>query len=116
MAEIAQCTGNGTISIYPNGDVIRSADDTLSCAAKSKIAGGLKPVDILWVNVSNEEPHGKYGPVSATFVLTSQGIASHGSGSAIYYFPELETNPFGDSLPLDGRPGHWFYRTFESTQ
>lgn len=112
ITQVAQCTGNGSISIYPAGDVMRDSDGTLRCAAKSKIAGELKSLDILWVNVSNEEPYGKPGPMGATFVLTSYGIVNHGSGSAIYYLPKLETNPFGDSIPLKGKPGHWFYRTY----
>jgi hypothetical protein len=70
----------------------------------------LKSANILWVNVSGDQPYGQPGPFGAMFVLSSRGIVGHGSGSAISYFPNDARNPFGDSVPLDGTPGHWFYR------
>jgi hypothetical protein len=76
-------------------------------------AGNLRAVEICKYLVGSRKwqpTYGGQGPFSAMFVLSSRGIVGHGSGSAIYYFPALEKNPFGDSVPLEGTPGHWFYR------
>jgi hypothetical protein len=108
---ISQCEGRGTMSIYPDGHVLAIlSDEAVKCPSAKEIAAQLKAANVLWVNVSGNKPYGEPGLVGAMFVLSSRGIVGHGSGSAIYYFPELKTNPFGDSFPLEGTPGHWFYR------
>jgi hypothetical protein len=107
---ISQCEGSGTMSIYPDGRVLSSRVVTVKCPSTGEISILLKSANILWVNVSGDQPHGQPGPFGAMFVLSSRGIVGHGSGSAIYYFPNDARNPFGDSVPLDGTPGHWFYR------
>jgi hypothetical protein len=84
--------------------------NAVKCPSTGKISTLLKTANILWVNVSGAKPYGELGPFGAMFILSSRGIVGHGSGSAIYYFLESEENPFGDSLPLEGTPGHWFYR------
>ena len=106
---ISRCEGKGTISIYPDGHVL-SIGNAVKCPSTGEISTLLKAANILWVNVSGAKPYGELGPFGAMFILSSRGIVGHGSGSAIYYFPESEENPFGDSLPLEGTPGHWFYR------
>jgi hypothetical protein len=107
---ISQCEGKGTISIYPDGHVLSTIGNAVKCPSTGEISTLLKTANILWVNVSGAKPYGELGPFGAMFILSSRGIVGHGSGSAIYYFPESEENPFGDSLPLEGTPGHWFYR------
>ncbi|MCE5233127.1 MAG: hypothetical protein ABFC67_14390 [Mizugakiibacter sp.] len=107
---ISSCKGWGTISIYQNGRVIASEGDTIKCPQKNEIAKGLKKLGVLWVDVSGEEPYGKLGPMGGVFVLSSSGTVVRGGGSAIYYFPNEVSNPFGDSTPLAGSPGHWFFR------
>jgi len=107
---ISSCKGRGSISIYQTGRVIVSNDDTIKCPQKDKIVKGLKRVRVLWVDVSGEEPYGKLGPMSGVFVLSSSGTVVRGNGSAIYYFPKELSNPFEDSTPLAGSPGHWFFR------
>jgi hypothetical protein len=107
---ISQCEGNGTTSIYPDGHVFATVSDAVKCPSTQEISKLVKSANILWVHASSNRPYGEQGPFSAMFVLSSRGIVGHGSGSAIYYFPELEKNPFGDSFPLEGTPGHWFYR------
>jgi hypothetical protein len=102
---IYQCEGNGIISIYPDGQILSTRGNTVKCPSTGEISTLLKSANILWVLASNNK-----GPFSAMFVLSSRGFVGHGSGSAIYYFPDLEENPFGDSVPLEGTPGHWFYR------
>jgi hypothetical protein len=110
---ISQCEGFGRISMYPDGRVLNDhvlyVREPLWCPT-AWIATLLKAANILWVNAGNVKPYGERGAFSAMFVLSSRGIVGHGSGSAIYHFPELERNPFGDSFPLAGTPGHWFYR------
>ena len=105
---ISQCEGKGTISIYPDGHVLRTMSDAVQCPPTNEISALLKTAKVLWVNVSGQKPYGELGPFGAMFVLSSRGIVGHGSGSAIYYFPELRS-PFGDSFPLAGTPSHWFY-------
>jgi hypothetical protein len=107
---ISQCEGLGTTSIYPDGHVFATVSDAVKCPSTQEISALLKFANILWVLASGNRPYGGEGPFSAMFVLSSRGIVGHGSGSAIYYFPALEKNPFGDSVPLEGTPGHWFYR------
>lgn len=114
MKETAGCTGNGLITIYSDAQVMKAMGDTISCSAKNEIASQLKSSGILWVNISNDEPYGKHGPMGAMFVLASHRTVVHGDGAAIYYFPELEVNPFGDSTSLLGKPGHWFFRSMKS--
>jgi hypothetical protein len=106
---VSQCEGLGRLSIYPDGHRF-SVSDRVTCPSITEISMHLKSAKILWVIADSIKPHGEQGPFSAMFVLSSRGIVGSGSGSAIYYFPELETNPFGDSYPLEGTPGHWFYR------
>jgi hypothetical protein len=105
---ISQCEGKGTTSIYPDGHVLSTLGNAVKCPSTQEISTLLKAASILWINVGSEKPYGEQGPFSAMFVLSSRGVVGHGSGSAIYYFPE-ERNPFGDSLPLEGTPGQWFY-------
>lgn len=107
---LSSCKGRGSISIYQNGKVIASEGDTVKCPNNSEIARALKKLGVLWVEISDEEPYGKLGPMSGVFVLSSSGTVVRGSGSAIYYFPNEVSNPFGDSTPLAGSPGHWFFR------
>jgi hypothetical protein len=107
---ISQCEGSGRISIYPDSYVLSTRGNAVTCSPTLEISKLLKSANILWVLASSNLPYGEQGPFSAMFVLSSRGIVGHGSGSAIYYLPELEKNPFGDSLPLEGTPGHWFYR------
>lgn len=107
---ISSCKGWGTISIYQTGRVIASDGDTIKCPQKDEIAKVLKRLDVLWVDVSGEEPYGKLGPMGGVFILSSSGTVVRGSGSAIYYFPNEVSNPFGNSTPLAGSPGHWFFR------
>jgi hypothetical protein len=105
---VSQCEGNGVTSIFPDGHT--TAPDAVKCSSTTEIAGLLKTAKILWVLADSKRSYGKQGPFSAMFVLSSRGFVGHGSGSAIYYIPAEETNPFGDSVPLEGTPGHWFYR------
>jgi hypothetical protein len=107
---ISQCEGSGRISIYPDSHVLSTLGNAVTCSSTNEISTLLKAASILWINVGSVKPYGEQGPFSAMFVLSSRGIVGHGSGSAIYYFPESEENPFGDSLPLEATPGHWFYR------
>lgn len=112
---VSKCEGLGTLSIYPDGHT--SGDDARFtkhpvCPNKNEIAELLKMLGVLWINASGQLPYGKLGPFGTTFVLSSYGIVGSGSGSAIYYIPNLETNPFGDSIALKGTPGHWFYRRY----
>ena len=109
---ISRCEGKGVISIYPDGHVLGTASGTVKCPSTKEISARLKAANILWVNVSGDEPYGRQGPFGAMFVLSSHGIVGSGYGNAIYYFPELEKNPFGDSVPLKGMPGHWFITDF----
>jgi len=114
---ISQCEGKGTISIYPDGDVLATRSDAGKCPSRQEISALLKSVNTLWVLASSDRPpYGEQGPFSAMFVLTSRGIVGHGSGSAIYYFPDLKTIPFGDSFPLEGTPGNWFYHRNSSAR
>jgi hypothetical protein len=112
---ISQCEGKGTTSIYPDGQILATRGNTVRCPSTEEISTQLKSANILWVNVSGVEPYGPLGPFSAMFVLSSRGFVGHGSGSAIYYFPNPR-NPFGDSVPLQGTPGHWFYRQTSSAR
>jgi hypothetical protein len=109
---ISQCEGRGTISIYPDGHVLSTLNNAVTCPSTPEISTQLKAANILWVNASGDEPYGRQGPFRATFVLSSRGVVGSGHGSAVYYFPNLEKNPFGDSVPLQGIPGHWFYRRY----
>lgn len=109
---VSECKGRGTISIYPSGNVLAAHASTVRCPLSNNISTQLKTADVLWVNVSGDEPYGRQGPFGAMFVLFSRGLVGSGHGSAIYYFPTLEKNPFGDSVPLAGTPGHWFYRRY----
>ena len=104
---VSKCDGKGTMSIYPDARTIGSP---VNCPNKNEIAELLKTLGILWINVSGNLPYGGQGPFATMFVLSSYGLLTSGSGSAIYYEPALETNPFGDSIALKGIPGHWFYR------
>jgi hypothetical protein len=107
---VSQCEGDGVTEIYPDGHIFAIVADAVKCSSKMEIAGLLKTAKILWVSADSRQPYGKQGPFSAMFVLSSRGFVGHGGESAIYYFPDEETNPFGDTVPLDGIPGHWFYR------
>jgi len=111
VALISQCKGIGTAVIYPDGKFRQSNGQAVACSDLSEIVSGLKENDILWVIVSSQRPHGGSGPFSAMFVIESYGLLVDGWGSAIYYFPEMTENPFGDSTPLDNSSGHWFART-----
>jgi hypothetical protein len=106
---ISRCEGLGDIWIYPDGRDFAGVKDALRCSSTKEIRTLLKAANILWLNAGNVKPNGEKGPFSAMFVLSSRGFVGHGSGGAIYYFPELKENPFGDSFPLQGTPGHWFY-------
>ena len=108
---LARCSGGGAIAIYADGHVLTSGGG-VRCPAKQAIARELKRSGILWLNISSERPYGQSGPLAAMFVLSSTGIISNGSGSAIYYFPVPKKNPFGDAAALDGRVGRWFYRSY----
>lgn len=110
VREISRCKGPGVVSIYPDGRVNRSPQPSPTCPDFNDIAARIRKLDVLWVNVSGDLPYGKLGPMGATFVLSSYGIVGSGRGSAIYYYPNKQTNPFGDSVPLAGMPGHWFFR------
>lgn len=99
------------MSIYEDGHIDRDVSQGITCPDIQKVATQIHRIGVLWVNVSGDLPYGKLGPIGATFVLSSSGLAISGSGSAIYYFPENEVNPFGDSVALDGVPGHWFFRS-----
>jgi hypothetical protein len=107
---ISQCEGSGTISIYPDGRILATRGDMVTCPSTGELSTLLKSANILWVNVSGDDTFGQLRPIGAMFVLSSRGFVGHGSGSAIYYVPDLEENPFGDSVPLEGTPGHWFHR------
>jgi hypothetical protein len=106
---ISQCEGLGRISIYPNGDVLSTMGGAVKCPSTAEISMLLRAADILLVNADNRKPYGEQGPFSAMFVLSSRGMVGRGSGTAIYYLPELGMNAYGDSFPLQGKPGHWFY-------
>src|SRR5258707_960776 len=98
MHLISQCEGRVGISIYPDGHVSATESAAVKCPSTREISVQLKAASILWVRVDGERPYGRQGPIGAMFVLSSRGIVGHGSGSAIYYFPELEENPWADSL------------------
>lgn len=110
VEEVSKCHGRGMLSIYRDGHVDRDVSQGITCPDTEKVAEQIRQIGILWVNVSGDLPYGKLGPMGATFILSSSGLAIGGSGSAIYYFPEKTANPFGDSVALDGVPGHWFFR------
>lgn len=111
VVAVSKCRGAGVISIYPDGSIVRDPSATIKCPVLQSIASNIRKLGVLWVNVSGDRPYGKVGPMGATFVLTSSGLLTSGHGSAICYYPDIETNPFGDSVPLSGKPGHWFYRS-----
>jgi hypothetical protein len=108
---VSQCAGDGVLSIYPDGHVLRSVDGTVRCPS-TKISTRMRPLGVLWVNASGDRPYGQHGPFATTFVLSSRGIIGAGHGSAIYYFPNPERYPFKDSVALKGVPGHWFFRQY----
>jgi hypothetical protein len=113
---VSQCEGLGRLDIYPDSHTF-SIHDHVTCPSITEISTHLKATKILWVSADSRKPYGEQGPFSATFVLSSRGIVGHGSGSAIYHFPELEQKiPFGDSFPLEGMPGHWFYHRASSAR
>ena len=113
---ISQCEGKGTISIYPDGSILSTIGNAVKCPSTQEISTLLKSANMSWVLASSHRPYGEQGPFAAEFVLSSRGIVGHGSGSAIYYFPDLKTNPFGDSFALQGTPGHWFYQASSSAR
>lgn len=108
---VSQCAGDGLLSIYPDGHVLRSVDGTVRCPS-TKISTRMRLLGVLWINASGDRPYGQHGPFATTFVLSSRGIIGAGHGSAIYYFPNPEKYPFKDSVALKGVPGHWFFRQY----
>lgn len=110
VVELSKCHGQGLMSIYPEGQVMNDESPGIICLDTDKIAKQIREMGILWVNISGDLPYGRRGPMSVVFILSSNGLGVSGSGSAIYYFPKKTTNPFGDSIALDGVPGNWFFR------
>lgn len=116
VVEVSKCHGPGLVSIYPDGRVKNDSSPGVMCPGTATIAKQIRGMGVLWINISGDLPYGLHGPMSVVFILSSEGLGVSGSGSAIYYFPRMKVNPFGDSVALDGSPGNWFFRYLGSAR